>query len=303
MAQKDLSEKTLESYNDVFADIINGLLFDGKSILNETDLEDASPISQYKMAAGLRQQERDVAKIWKNGALRICLFGIENQTKMDKWMPVRVMSYDAANYKKQLSNKNNRKKLYPTVTLVLSFGEERWKNRNLRDCLEIPKDLKDYVSDYGIKVFEIPWLSPEQVGLFKSDFKIVADYFVQRRIRKDYIPSKDTITHVEEIMNLMAALTGDKMYENFLLENYEKNQKGGKNMDTFLRDYYKRGVDSGISQGLSQGISQGLSQGAHQTAKKLLAMNVISQEQIAEATGLSLQEVLEIKQNAANTSK
>ena len=30
MAEKDAAEKTLESYNDVFADIVNVLLFKGK---------------------------------------------------------------------------------------------------------------------------------------------------------------------------------------------------------------------------------------------------------------------------------
>ena len=29
MGQKDITEKILEDHNDVFADIINGLLFDG----------------------------------------------------------------------------------------------------------------------------------------------------------------------------------------------------------------------------------------------------------------------------------
>ena len=29
MGQKEITEKVLEHYNDVFADIINGLLFDG----------------------------------------------------------------------------------------------------------------------------------------------------------------------------------------------------------------------------------------------------------------------------------
>ncbi len=30
MGQKDIAEKTLEAYNDVFADIVNVLLFNGK---------------------------------------------------------------------------------------------------------------------------------------------------------------------------------------------------------------------------------------------------------------------------------
>ena len=31
MAEKDIAEKSLEEYNDVFADIVNGLLFGGES--------------------------------------------------------------------------------------------------------------------------------------------------------------------------------------------------------------------------------------------------------------------------------
>ena len=35
MAEKDKVQKTLESYNDVFADIVNGLLFDGEEVIKE----------------------------------------------------------------------------------------------------------------------------------------------------------------------------------------------------------------------------------------------------------------------------
>ncbi len=43
MGQKDIIQKTLESYNDVFADIVNVLVFNGKNIVKESDLEDESP--------------------------------------------------------------------------------------------------------------------------------------------------------------------------------------------------------------------------------------------------------------------
>ena len=33
MAEKDVAEKILESYNDVFSDIVNVLLFDGKEVV------------------------------------------------------------------------------------------------------------------------------------------------------------------------------------------------------------------------------------------------------------------------------
>ena len=38
MGEQDSTEKVLEDYNDVFADIVNGLLFYGKEIIHEDQL-------------------------------------------------------------------------------------------------------------------------------------------------------------------------------------------------------------------------------------------------------------------------
>ena len=40
MGEKDIAEKVLLSYNDVFSDIVNVLLFGGKEVILENDLED-----------------------------------------------------------------------------------------------------------------------------------------------------------------------------------------------------------------------------------------------------------------------
>ncbi|MCQ2240328.1 hypothetical protein [Treponema sp.] len=101
MAEKDIAEKTLEAYNDVFADIVNGLLFDGREVVKEDELEAESEISMYKADDRLHEQERDVAKYWKNGEIRIALYGFENQTSIDSAMPLRVLSYDGAAYRNQ----------------------------------------------------------------------------------------------------------------------------------------------------------------------------------------------------------
>ena len=39
MAEKDVTEKILESYNDVFADIVNVLLFGGRQVVAPDELE------------------------------------------------------------------------------------------------------------------------------------------------------------------------------------------------------------------------------------------------------------------------
>lgn len=40
MAEKDVAEKILESYNDVFSDIVNVLLFDGKEVVAAAQRDD-----------------------------------------------------------------------------------------------------------------------------------------------------------------------------------------------------------------------------------------------------------------------
>ena len=175
--KKILQKKTLESYNDVFADIANVLLFDGKEVIHPTDLEDQAPRSSYKVDGKLREIERDVAKRWKNGSIRMACIGVENQTAIDPFMPLRVIGYDGAEYRSQYGTGNDK---YPVVTFVLYFGlEKEWaKELSLKQCFNIPPDLETYVNDYKVKVFSITFLPEEKVKLFKSDFRIVADYFV-----------------------------------------------------------------------------------------------------------------------------
>ena len=65
MAEKDFREKRLEDFDDVFSDIINGLLFRGENRVNENDLESGMERSGYKIEEKFEEQERDVKKYWK----------------------------------------------------------------------------------------------------------------------------------------------------------------------------------------------------------------------------------------------
>ena len=123
MAEKDVSEKALISLNDVFADIVNGLLFQGRQIVREDMLTDASAYSTYDDLGMQRYQERDVAKylVLDNGErtrVRIAFLGIENQTGYDPDMVIRTLNYDAAAYRAELDQEVR----YPVITLVLYFG-------------------------------------------------------------------------------------------------------------------------------------------------------------------------------------
>ena len=62
MHEKDITEKTLEAFADVFSDIVNVLLFNGEERIDPAALVDALPRSVYKADGKIHEQERDTAK-------------------------------------------------------------------------------------------------------------------------------------------------------------------------------------------------------------------------------------------------
>ena len=239
MGQKDITEKMLADYNDVFADIVNVLLFDGKQMIDPKSLEQSKVRSQYKADdSKLHEMERDVAKYWKEEDVTIALYGIENQSQSEKIMPVRVIGYDGTAYRSQLLN-NEQEEIYPVVTIVLHFGKERWEYpKNLKEVRRVPEVLNQYVNDYKIHVFEISWLTDEQVEKFQSDFRIVAEYFTQIRKNDEYKPSEQEIRHVDEVLKLLAVFGGVSEADKLLKSG---NTKGVKTMSNVFGRMVEKG--------------------------------------------------------------
>ena len=260
MNGKDITQKMLERYNDVFADIVNVLLFNGKRIVDEDALIDTPVDSTLKIDGEIHSQYRDVAKYWKNSQINIALLGLENQTVPDKLMPMRVIGYDGAEYKKQVLEENRYKKKYPVITLVLYMGYDRnWKYSNsLLDLLEVDDNLKPYVSDYKINIFEIAFLDREKIELFKSDFRMLADYLYQMRTTNSYKGDESNIKHVDEILMLMSAMSGFKNVENIIKVAHERKVS---NMKGFFELAEEKGLEKGIKLGRTEGIELGRTEG------------------------------------------
>ena len=228
MGQKDITQKNFEAYNDVFSDIVNGTLFDGREVIKPEALVDAMAKSQYKADDNvIHEQERDVAKYWtdKNCYIRLALLGVENQLAIDMDMPLRVIGYDGSSYRDEMNQDKIvideatgkkhkiRHERYPVVTIVLYFGKTPWKKPlRLYDVLKISDELKPFVSDYKINLIDVPRLTGEQVEKFTSDFQIIADYFVQLNESNDYVPKDKTIKHADSFLKLMSVLTQDDKY-------------------------------------------------------------------------------------------
>lgn len=280
MGEKDKIEKLLEDYPDVFADIINVLVYQGEEVVKPEELRTTSIRSQYKASDDvLHEEERDTLKEWNNKKGFKVLFGIENQTIKDKKMPLRVIAYDGASYRSQMLKKG-AKEFCKVITLILHFGDNQWKDdKELREVINQESVNEELFQNYKLNVFDIAYLTEEQIKMFQSDFGIIADYFVKRRKGYKTIENHKPIKHVDEMLKFMRIFAED---ERFLQLDVKKNEEGEVTMCTILDTAINKGIEQGISQGISQGITQGIAQGkiigenaTLQLVKILLANNKI----------------------------
>ena len=260
MGAKDLAEKNLLQYKDVFSDIVNVNLFGGRCYVSAKELsrEPGELITKVVSDDKLRQLQMDVPMKCKkhNRSFFLCL---ENQSDKNNVMPVRDMGYQHAKYMEQIkevkeSNRktgnypnpmtkelNDSQKLSPVITLVLNYSQNEWgKPRCLNDMLEFPEDMKCelelWIPSYSVCVINLASQPETTIRQYQSDFKYIVRYLScgnDRRYRK----AKELIETTEG--------KGGKIDMCVLLDMYEERGEA-------------RGIEKGISQGISQGILQGI---------------------------------------------
>lgn len=305
MGEKDVVEKHLARYNDVFADILNGFLFKGRQVVRPEELADAGNTSTYRAEGKIRQLERDVAKRLGRNRVTVALVGMENQTQAARYMPIRVGGYDFQSYRAQLLEKPVRR-VYPVFTVVVYFGEKPWPYpRNLMGVVDVTEELRPFVSDYAMKnLFEVAFLEPWQVDWFRSDFRYVVDFFVQRRLTGDYQPPADgAIRHVDAVLKTMTVLTGD---ERFAQTIGEYPAEGGVTMRDVLDKVEYRGIEKGKALGKAEGKAEGLAEGLALSQKAMAQRMIRGNEpdrKIIEYTGLSESQVKAMRCQMISDSK
>ena len=95
MGKKDLWQIDYFGDKGRFADMFNGILFDGKTIIKEEELEEADSKLVYHEKSGESVSViRDKVYKWKEQHVSICV--LENQSYVDYRMVFRVMLEEAA---------------------------------------------------------------------------------------------------------------------------------------------------------------------------------------------------------------
>jgi len=279
--QKDIKEKRLEEHNDVFADIFNNLLFDGKAILKKEDLTTLPTESYVRAVDGkLHEEHRDVRKADKDKNVYRLVCGIENQTDVENTMPERIMGYDYAAYEFQVrefmkENKEKEKsaytkrihddqKLAPVVTAVLYWGNEWNGPLTLHDMLEFPQDteevIRPLVPDYPMNLVEVRKIPKQIREKLTSDFRLIAEYAARRQdpeLLEELLEDKvHTIKHPEEFLDMLSEVAKDKQYKE-VKEKLMADKEENVTMCVIADKLVKRGIEQGRLLGEKDGIERG----------------------------------------------
>ena len=123
-------------------------------------------------------------------------------------------------------------------------------------------------------------MSNKTIDKFQSDFKIVAKYFQSIRIKKNYKGSTEEIKHVDALLKMLSALTGDNSFEE--VYNVGNLDKGGVTMCEVVEKIKNEGRNEGVLAGKAELI------------RKMLDAKLVTEQQIADLLKISVKEVKKI---------
>lgn len=269
-----------------FADLFNGIVFQGKQVILPEDLHLATGetdilVSDKNKKAKEVQRYRDIIMRWEQGAYLV-LLACENQENVHYAMPVRNMLYDSLSYVEQirqswkhlesseeqkvtgaefLSQFRKADKLVPVITLVFYYHPDAWDGSlDLHGILRWSDDeaknkiLQKYVSNYRINLVDAGNI--KELENFHTDLQEIFGMLQCRQNKVqllNYVKSKEQyFRHLDEetYQVLQEFLQSER-----ILKQEIKKEEGEEQIDMckVLEDLYQDGIEQGIESGIERG--------------------------------------------------
>ena len=280
---KEENATSIEFFRDFrrVADLINGVIFHGKQVVRECDLQEQNPvlhdISKKDNKVSAVENTPDLSVMVTVGKAQFLLM-IQGQTIEHYVMPVRAAhergtdyynqwkklqkmhneARDLKNGEEYLSGAKKRDKFYPVIHIVVYFGKKRWKAARKMDDLfqtEIfPEELKKLFTEKPLLIFEIRHFPNE--NWFQTDLRQVCGFLKRTNDRtklKTYIEENQTVfaNLPEDAYDLLTVMAGIRNLK--LIKQEVKTTGGGFDMcraiKEMLRDSRQEGRQEGIEKG------------------------------------------------------
>ncbi|MCA8866849.1 MULTISPECIES: Rpn family recombination-promoting nuclease/putative transposase [unclassified Halomonas] len=227
---------------------------------------------------------------------------LEFQSSVDRTMPVRLMHYAACFYSELLKQKviTPGQGLPPVFPVVLYNGSERWTaSLDLYDMImpEPPGLLQVYQPRMRYYLVDEGRYTDEQLGLVRSPLSGVFS------IEKASTNRQGLQKAVDRIVAIIQADPDKERIDKIITRWLKRHlQRLGAEVDLNQlnslvedKDMLAENLENWAQQERQVGIQEGEKLGIEKTARNLLKLGVLSDEQIAEATGLALDEVAKLR--------
>ena len=261
MGEKDHTQKMLIGCRDVFAELINVLVYSGEKVVNEADLLAGPTESLYIEADNqTHQQLRDCSMYELHNGEIHALYNLENQSTIDAYMPLRCAGYDGAAYRSQCNDRKNTYKTYPVFTFVLNWSRKPWnKATSILEALHFKPNpaAYPYFNNSKMPVFNMCFLSKDVREKFQGDLRIILDYLCDR---ESLLKRNQTMKHPEEVIRMLHALTDDDQYLDSISLFTSPAKKGESTVCDLINSYYNEGHNTGLIEGRNSGLIEGRNQ-------------------------------------------
>ncbi|GFE69843.1 Rpn family recombination-promoting nuclease/putative transposase [Chroococcus sp. FPU101] len=274
-----------EESKDILISFLNALLYQDHPTIEDLDI--LNPYLAPRIR-GMKDTYLDVKAKLKTGQTVIIEMQVLNVEGFEK----RILYNAAKAYSIQLDIRDSYSRLNPVIALTITDFTMFPQFDKLISRFALKET--EYLFDYSVYDIELVFVELPKFTKKLFELETVADkwlYFLKEARKLGEVP--DIMEEVPEIQKAFrlanqANLTREE------LEDVEHRE-------IFIQDQ-RNAIIKATNQGLAQGIEQGIEQGKKQTqieiARKLL--DILDEEMISQKTGLTIEEVLQLKQNSTD---
>ncbi len=299
---------------EIFADIFNFYIYDGKQVIDPASLEELDtrelgvPYGGEKGARQPVQKNRDIMKSvigMADQRTAYLLLAIENQSNIHYAMPVKNMVYDALQYAEQvesaaashrksgdyrnvagdeyLSGFLKRDRLLPVVTLVVYFDSKEWDGPlSIHEMFQDQdKKILALVPDYKINLVSPAAIRDDDFDKFHTSLKEVLSFIKYARNKaalKKVLEDNEAFRHLgREEVDVLNACVGANIAP----------QKGEEETDVCLA------IEQMIEEAAQEAAQEATQKAAQKARNEQIAVLAQSVRNLMEHLNLTVEQAMD----------